>query len=264
MLAFVSLALSRHLELIAIADFPLVEPGDDVAQCAVNAMDNAGLQLQSGDIVVVAQKIISKAEGRYRLLSSVQTSAEAHDLALKVDKDPRLVQLILDESKAVIRYRPGVLIVEHRLGYVHANAGIDQSNIVQREGQEQVLLLPENSDRSAAELQTQLEAHYAAELGVIINDSAGRAWRNGTVGMAIGTAGFEPVQDLIGTSDLFDRKLQVTSVAVADELAAAASFMMGQGSEATPLVVVRGAQLKYSKTHTSCALLRPAAEDLFR
>ncbi len=262
--AFVLLALSRHLELIALADFPLVEPGDDVAACAIKAMDDAGLKLQPGDIVVVAQKIISKAEDRYRLLSSVKASTEAHELALKVDKDPRLVQLILDESKAVIRYRPGVLIVEHRLGYVHANAGIDQSNIEQRKGEERVLLLPENSDRSAAVLQTQLEAHYAVELGVIVNDSAGRAWRNGTVGMAIGTAGIEPVQDLVGTSDLFGRKLQVTAVAVADELAAAASFLMGQGGEATPLVVVRGAQLKYSKTHNSRALLRPAAEDLFR
>lgn len=256
--------LSKRLELIALADFPLVEPGDDIAEFVIKAMDNAGLQLQSGDVAVVAQKVISKAEGRYRLLSSVQASSEARELALKVDKDPRLVQLILDESKAVIRFRPGVLIVEHRLGYVHANAGIDQSNIVQREGEEQVLLLPEDSDRSAAALQAQLEAHYAAELGVIVNDSAGRAWRNGTVGMAIGTAGIEPVQDLVGSNDLFDRKLQVTSVAVADELAAAASFMMGQGGEATPLVVVRGAQLKYSKTHTSRDLLRAAAEDLFR
>ncbi len=256
--------MSKRLELIALADFPLVEPGDDIALCAIKVMDNAGLQLQSGDVVVVAQKVISKAEDRYRLLSSVQASAEACELALKVDKDPRLVQLILDESKAVIRYRPGVLIVEHRLGYVHANAGIDQSNIVQREGEEQVLLLPEDSDRSASALQAQLEAHYAAKLGVIVNDSAGRAWRNGTVGMAIGTAGIEPVQDLVGTHDLFERKLQVTAVAVADELAAAASFMMGQAGEATPLVVVRGAQLKYSQTHTSRDLLRPAAEDLFR
>lgn len=255
---------SRRLELIAVADFPLVEPGDDLTLLTISALSKADLRLQSGNIVVVAQKIISKAEGRYRLLSSVHASDEAQQLALKVDKDPRLVQLILDESKAVIRYRPGVLIVEHKLGFVHANAGIDQSNIVQREGEEQVLLLPENSDRSAATLQAALEKHYAAELGVIVNDSAGRAWRNGTVGMAIGSAGIEPLQDLVGTSDLFERKLQVTSVAVADELAAAASFMMGQAGEANPLVVVRGAQLKYSNAHTCQDLLRPAAEDLFR
>lgn len=256
--------LSRRLEVIAVADFPLVEPGDDIAQLAISALDKDQLRLRTGDIVVVAQKIISKAEGRYRLLSSVHASNEAQELARKVDKDPRLVQLILDESKAVIRHRPGVLIVEHKLGFVHANAGIDQSNIVQREGEEQVLLLPENSDHSAAMLQAELEKHYAVELGVIVNDSAGRAWRNGTVGMAIGSAGFEPLQDLVGRSDLFERKLQVTSVAVADELAAAASFMMGQAGEATPLVIVRGAQLKYNNTHTSQDLLRPAAEDLFR
>ncbi|MGI9289312.1 MAG: coenzyme F420-0:L-glutamate ligase [Pseudomonadales bacterium] len=256
--------VARRLELITVADFPLVEPGDDIAQTAISALDKAQLCLQVGDIVVVAQKIISKAEGRYRILSSVRASAEAQGLARKVDKDPRLVQLILDESKAVIRHRPGVLIVEHKLGYVHANAGIDQSNIVQRDGEEQVLLLPENSDRSAAMLQAALEKHFAAELGVIVNDSAGRAWRNGTVGMAIGSAGIEPVQDLVGTSDLFERKLQVTAVAVADELAAAASFMMGQADEGTPLVIVRGAQLKYVNTHTSQDLLRPAAEDLFR
>lgn len=256
--------MSRHLELIAPADFPLVEPGDDIAQLAITTLEKDKLRLRSGDIVVVAQKVISKAEGRYRLLGNVQVSTQARELALKVDKDPRLVQLILDESKAVIRCRPGVLIVEHKRGYVHANAGIDQSNIVQREGQEQVLLLPEDSDRSARALQARLEKHHAVKLGVIINDSAGRAWRNGTVGMAIGSAGVEPVQDLIGTGDLFGRKLQVTSVAVADELAAAASFMMGQGGESTPLVVVRGAELKYSNAHTARDLLRPAAEDLFR
>ncbi len=256
--------MSRCLELIAVADFPLVEPGNDLAQLAIGALDKADLRLQSGDVVVAAQKIISKAEGRYRLLRSVTASTEARELALKVDKDPRLVQLILDESKAIIRHRLGVLIVEHKLGFVHANAGIDQSNIVQREGEQQVLLLPEDPDHSAAKLQAGLERHYCIKLGVIVNDSTGRAWRNGTVGMAIGSAGIEPLQDLVGTSDLFQRKLQVTSVAVADELAAAASFMMGQAGEATPLVIVRGAQLKYSNAHTASDLLRPIAEDLFR
>lgn len=256
--------MSRRLELLAVADFPLVQPLDDIARLIIRALNNNKLALHGGDILVVAQKIVSKAEGRYRKLSSVEPSEQAKTLAQQVDKDPRLVQLILDESKAVIRHRPGVLIVENKNGYVHANAGIDQSNIAQRDGEEQVLLLPEDPDRSARALQSRLEKHYGAKLGVIINDSAGRAWRNGTVGMAIGSAGIAPVQDLIGKSDLFKRKLQVTTVAVADELAAAASLVMGQADEGTPVVIVRGANLPYTNSHSARDLLRPAAEDLFR
>ena len=259
---------TETLTVVALADFPLVEPGDDLVTMIVQALKNTlhqggALDLQAGDVLVVAQKIVSKAEGCYRSLDSVEPSAQAVELAGQVEKDPRLVELILSESQEVVRHRPGVLIVEHKNGYVHANAGIDQSNI-QSEGRcGQVLLLPEDPDASANTLRSRLHQQTGVAVPVIINDSAGRAWRNGTVGMAIGTAGFEPLQDLIGQPDLFGRPMAVTEVAVADELAAAASFVMGQAAEACPVVLIRGANVAVSDTGSG-RLLRAKEQDLFR
>jgi coenzyme F420-0:L-glutamate ligase / coenzyme F420-1:gamma-L-glutamate ligase len=247
------------VQLIALPDFPLVEPGDDLAAMIGAALDRTALTLTIGDVLVVAQKIVSKAENRYVNLNDVAVSDAARALAAETEKDPRLVQLILDESTAVLRHRPGVLIVEHRNGYVHANAGIDQSNIVHPPGNSRALLLPANPDTSAQ----RLRAALGGTINVIINDSAGRAWRNGVTGFALGTAGFAPVVDLIGERDLFGNTLKVTQVAVADELAAAASFVMGQAAQATPVVLIRGAQLTPS-TGGSADLLRQRQHDLFR
>ena len=247
------------MQLIALPDFPLVEPGDDLVAAIRTALSRAELQLATGDVLVVAQKIVSKAENRYVNLNEVVVGDKAKVLAVETGKDPRLVQLILDESVAVLRHRPGVLIVEHRNGYVHANAGIDQSNIKHQLGNPRALLLPKDPDASAA----RLRAGLGGQVNVIINDTAGRAWRNGVVGFALGTAGFDPVVDLIGESDLFGNTLKVTQVAVADELAAAASFVMGQAAQATPVVLVRGARLAPS-ANTSASLLRQREHDLFR
>jgi len=255
--------MSDSLSLHALPNFPLVEPGDNLAEAITESLTDAGLLLQSGDVLVVAQKIISKAENRYAYLNHIEVSDEAKSLAQSTEKDPRVVQLILDESVEVVRYRPGAIIVEHKLGYVHANAGIDQSNIESDDTNQRVLLLPENPDASASELRKKLVHHAGVELGVIINDSAGRAWRNGTLGFAIGSAGFEPVVDLVGKKDLFGRELEVTSVAVADELAAAASFLMGQAAEAVPVVLIRGAALVSSDVG-STSLIRHRDQDLFR
>ena len=252
--------MTGKLTLIAVEDIPLVTPGDDVAKLIIDALDNAGENLDSGDILVIAQKIISKAEDRYVDLASVTPSNEAIALADKVDKDPRLVELILRESKEVVRFRMGVLIVEHRLGFIHANAGIDQSNI---EGEDRALLLPEDPNTSARQLQKQFKQHYQANIGIIINDSSGRAWRKGITGYAIGCAGIRPLLDLIGEDDLYGRKLQVTQVAIADELASAASFLMGQSGEAIPVVLIRGAQVETSNDGAN-VLLRDRSEDLFR
>jgi coenzyme F420-0:L-glutamate ligase/coenzyme F420-1:gamma-L-glutamate ligase len=252
-----------QLTLTALANFPMIEPGDDLAACILTALENNGLGLQAGDVLVLAQKIISKAEGRYAYLNQVTPGAEACQLAGEVDKDPRLVELILSESTAVLRKRPGVVVVEHRLGYVHANAGIDKSNIHSDAANPRVLLLPENSDLSAACLRQQLQQQTGCAIHIIINDSAGRAWRNGTTGMAIGTAGFEPVNNLIGDRDLFKRPMEVTEVAVADELAAAASFVMGQADEGVPVVHIRGAQLRSSSVGSQ-SLIRDRGKDLFR
>ena len=252
--------MTSVLQLIPLQDFPLVQPGDDLGQLLLDGLAQNQLELYSGDVLVLAQKVISKAENRYVRLADVEPGAAACELALEADKDPRQAELILRESAAVLRRRPGVVIVEHRLGYVHANAGIDKSNIP---NDEFVLLLPEDPDASAAQLRERLQAAFAAELAVIVNDSAGRAWRNGTVGFAIGSAGIEPIRNQVGEPDLYGRTLEVTEVAIVDELAAAASFVMGQAAEACPVVIVRGASWQAAETG-SRSLLRDPALDMFR
>lgn len=252
----------KRVELLPLRHFPLVEPGDDLASLLMRALDEEKLSLQQGDVLVLAQKIVSKAENRYRRLADVEPSEAAIALARDVDKDPRLCELILQESNSVVRKRQGVVIVEHKHGYVHANAGIDRSNIPAPED-EQVLLLPANPDASAASLLSRLETISGKQLGLIINDSAGRAWRNGTVGFALACAGFKPLVNMIGKRDLFGRVLEVTEVAVADELAAAASFIMGQAAEGIPVVLIRGAILEPAACG-SAALIRDRQQDLFR
>lgn len=254
--------MQAGMQLWALPGMPEVKPGDDAGLLIHQALDAAGLILQDDDVVVIAQKIISKAEDRYRYLDLITPGAEAQKLALECDKDPRLVQLILDESDEVLRVRPGVIIVQHRLGYVHANAGIDRSNLPQ-DDRERVLLLPQDPDRSCRQLQAYFRQHCQAMPAIVINDSAGRAWRNGTVGFAIGTAGFQPVVNLIGRPDRNNRQMEVTEVAVADELAAAASLLMGQADESCPVVVIRGACLERGD-YPSAGLIRDKQMDLFR
>jgi coenzyme F420-0:L-glutamate ligase/coenzyme F420-1:gamma-L-glutamate ligase len=252
--------LVRRLTVTAIPGIPLVNPGDDIAALIVGALKAEGQALADGDVLVIAQKIISKSEDRYVDLASVTPSDEARELAAKTDKDPRVVELILSESKEVITHRIGAIIVEHRLGYVHANAGIDASNI---EGDERVLLLPEDSDRSAAELRAVLQDRYGVDVKIIINDSAGRAWRNGITGFTIGCAGFEPVSNMIGQRDLYGRPLEITEIAIADELACAGSYLMGQAAEGVPVVLIRGAGLPTAEGNAA-DLIRPKEQDLFR
>lgn len=256
---------ASSVSLTAVPNFPLVQPGDDLVKQILTALHSACMPLQSGDVLVLAQKIVSKAEDRFVYLSEVEVSAEAKSLALEVDKDPALVELILQESKEVVRKRTCVVIVEHNQGYVQANAGIDRSNIEVGDSArgERVLLLPEDADASAKQLRLALEAELDININIIINDSAGRAWRQGIMGFTIGTSGFEALSSQIGSQDLFGRPLEVTEIAQADELAAAASFMMGQGSEACPLVLIRGANLKRSEQGSE-ALIRPKEQDLFR
>jgi coenzyme F420-0:L-glutamate ligase/coenzyme F420-1:gamma-L-glutamate ligase len=255
--------MTSSLILHAVPGIPLVEPGDDIAVLILAALAVSELVLEVGDVLVLAQKIVSKAEGRYAYLNGVEPSAEAVELAGQCDKDPRHMQVVLNESREIIRKRPGVVIVEHVLGYVHANAGIDRSNINSDDDNPRLLLLPENPDRSAAELRSALLASTGVGVNIIINDSAGRAWRNGTVGFAIATAGFEALENRVGEADLYGRPLEVTEVAVADELSAAASFMMGQGDEALPLVLIRGAKLRPSAAG-SAGLIRDREKDMFR
>lgn len=255
-------ASPARLELIALPAFPLVKTGDDLAALVLDGVARAGVTLAAGDVVVLAQKIVSKAEGRLVDLADVDASADAVTLADEVRKDPRLVELVLRESQRIVRTAPNVLIVEHRLGFIMANAGIDQSN-VREEGREVALLLPEDPDASAERLRAALSGHAGAEVAVVINDSFGRPWRRGTVGVAIGAAGLPSLIDRRGEPDLFGRALQVTMIAYADEIAASASLLMGQADEGTPVVLVRG--LNWSAAANPARdLLRSAGEDLFR
>jgi len=253
----------RDLILTALPGIPEIVRGAELAQLLAAAILRAGKTLESGDVVVIAQKIVSKAEGRQVRLAEVTPSPRALELARTVDKDPRLVELMLGESREVLRAKPGVLIVEHRLGFVMASAGIDQSNVPCRDGEEVALLLPADPDESARRIQQGLRDGCGIAVGVLIIDSFGRAWRNGVTGVAIGVAGVPALVDLRGRPDRDGRPLRVTQVAAADELAAAASLLMGQSDEGCPAVLARG--FPYAARPSSAAeLKRPRAEDLFR
>lgn len=253
----------RELILIALPGIPEVKRGAQLALLLQSAVERTGSVFESGDVVVVAQKIVSKAEGRSVRLAEVHPSARARELGDTAEKDPRLVELMLRESREVLRAKPGVLIVEHKLGFVMANAGIDQSNVPSGNENETALLLPEDPDASARRIQDGLHDACGVEVGVIINDSFGRAWRNGVVGIAIGVAGVPALVDLRGRLDREGRPLHVTQVAAADEVASAASLLMGQSDEGCPAVLVRG--FPYARRASSIdELIRPHAEDLFR
>jgi coenzyme F420-0:L-glutamate ligase/coenzyme F420-1:gamma-L-glutamate ligase len=251
------------LELFAVPSLPMVRAGDDLVALIAGGITRAGRDLRDGDVVVVAQKIVSKAEGRQVDLASVTLSAEAIALATEVGKDPRLVSVILSESVRVVRKRPNLLIMQHRLGFVMANAGVDHSNVAAPVQSETVLLLPADPDGSAARLREGLGQRFGATIGVVINDSFGRPWRRGTCGVAIGAAGLPAMIDLRGRPDLFGRTLEVSILGFADEIAAAGSLLQGQGAEAQPVVVVRG--LRWAAPDVPAAVLvRSPEEDLFR
>ena len=253
--------MRSELRLIALPGIPEVVAGASLGNLLVEAAARVQMQIQTGDVLVIAQKIVSNAEGRVMPLAGVMPSERAQNLAGVADKDPRIVELMLRESRKVLRVKPGVIIVEHKLGFVMANAGIDQSNVPG--GDAAVLLLPEDPDASACKLRDALRERNGVEIGVLIIDSFGRAWRNGVTGTAIGVAGLSALVDLRGNKDREGRTLKVTQVAAADELAAAASLVMGQADEGTPAVLVRG--YPYALRESSVKeLLRPEAEDLFR
>jgi coenzyme F420-0:L-glutamate ligase/coenzyme F420-1:gamma-L-glutamate ligase len=245
--------------------FPLIQPGDDLSEIIFQSVQRAGIVLQNDDIFVLAQKIVSKAEGRLVNLVSVIPSARALQLGEQTGKDPRLVELILGESREILRSRPGTMIVEHRLGFVSANAGIDHSNVagIGNADEEFVLLLPVDPDASAEKMRESLEKLSHVSLGVMIIDSHGRAWRLGTVGVAIGFSGLPGLVDLRGVPDLFGYELRITQVGAADELAAAASLVMGQAAEGTPVVHVRGFPYPLREGRLD-ELLRPREQDMFR
>jgi coenzyme F420-0:L-glutamate ligase/coenzyme F420-1:gamma-L-glutamate ligase len=256
------MAFASRAQLLALGGIPVVQPGDDLAAIIADALARESVELQNGDVLVVAQKIVSKAEDRFVDLAAVMPSAGALEIARETGKDPRLVEVILSESKRVVRTRRDLIIVEHRLGIVLANAGVDQSNIGS-DSSHRVLLLPRDPDASARTLRAALTARYGCDIAVVVNDSVGRAWRRGTVGIALGAAGLPSLLDLRGQPDMFGRQLRSSMVGLADEIAAAASLMMGQAAEGRPVVLIRGLSFPHDDAPAQ-SLVRPEQEDLFR
>ena len=254
-------ASAPRLEILALEGVPDISEGDDLCGIVLDAYRTSDLEPAPGDILVVAQKIVSKAEGRQVDLSSVSPSAEAERLAAETEKDARVIELILSESEEVMRARPGLIVVRHRLGYVLANAGIDASN-VEEGGDAHVLLLPRDPDRSAASLRAEIEQRTGVVPGVIVGDSLGRAWRLGTTGTALGAAGVTALADLRGTPDMFGRPLMVSEVGLADQIASAAALAMGEAGERRPVVLVRGLAAA-SDDSRAADLIRPREFDLF-
>lgn len=258
---------ATSLELRAIPGIPIVGPGDDVPTMVGEALDAASVPLVQGDILAITSKVLSRAEGRFVDLGSVTPSSWAQELAGTIDKDPRLVEMILQESVAVSRSAPGVLIVRHRLGFISANAGIDASNAVRPDAPPGsgpwVLLMPTDPDAGAEAIRAHLKARSGVDVGIVITDSHGRPFRLGTVGSAVGVAGLPPLVDQRGRADLFGRPLEHTVTALADQVAAAADLVAGQSDESRPLVLVRGLSFPPSEGGSAAELLRPTAQDLY-
>jgi coenzyme F420-0:L-glutamate ligase / coenzyme F420-1:gamma-L-glutamate ligase len=246
----------------ALDGLPEIAPGDDLAALITNAVGELQAQLGAGDVLVIAHKAISKSEGRIRALSQVNPGHRATGLAHTLGKDPRLVEVILGEASEVLRAERGVLICVTHHGFVCANAGVDASNVP---GEDRVVLLPEDPDRSARELRDRIRKLTGAAPGIVITDSFGRAWRKGQCDVAIGCAGIEPLDDWRGRADATGRELKATVIAVADELAAAADLARAK-NRSQPVVWIRDAQ-RYATSEDgpgATALIRPEGEDLFR
>lgn len=253
----------RTLQLIPIPNVPLIKPGADLAALLVEILQRNNQALEPGDVLLLAQKIVSKAEDCFVRLNEVTPSERALALAELTHKDPREVEVILWDTAEVVRTRPGLLIVAHRLGFISANAGLDRSNVAPQ-GEEVVLRLPPDPDGSAARLRDRLAALTGQRLPVLIIDSHGRPWRVGVSGVTIGLAGLNPVADLRGRPDLFGRLLLHTEVNIADQLAAAASLVMGQSDEGCPAVIARGLSYQPDEQARAADILREREMDLFR
>lgn len=255
---------AANVSVRALAGLPLFACGDGLAGAILEALKGIGEGLDDGDVVVVAQKVVSKVEGRAVRLANVAPGAKALETAAQAEKDPAVVELIASEALELMRVAPGVIITRHRTGHVLANAGIDASNVA-GDAEASVLLWPLDPDASARRLRAELEAASGVRIAVIVSDSLGRAWRMGTIGSAIGVAGMKPLRDRRGERDLFGRELKATVTGVADEIASAASLVIGEAAEGTPVAIVRGARYEPDETDAGVGdLLRPLDRDLFR
>lgn len=253
-----------QITITAVPNIPLIESGDDLAGIILERMHTAGLHFRDGDVLVIAQKIVSKAEGRLVRLDTVTPSPRAEEIAVQTGKDARLVEVILSDTEEISRIRQGLLIVENSLGLISANAGVDRSNVAAGEERTWVALLPADPDASAREIRQRVKEETGADVAVVINDTHGRPWRIGAVGLAIGVAGIEPVQDLRGQPDLFGHALETSQIGLADQIAAAATLVMGQADEGRPVALLRGLPYHAAEDVSARDLLRPKEEDLYR
>jgi coenzyme F420-0:L-glutamate ligase/coenzyme F420-1:gamma-L-glutamate ligase len=249
------------LTITALPDIPLIQAGDDLVRIILDGLARLNLSLQNGDVLVITSKIVSKAEGRLFDLRAIVPGDEAQQLAQETRKDARIVELVLQESRAISRKAPGVLVTQHRLGFVSANAGIDQSNV--NGSEDCVLLLPLDPDGTARTIRTRLRETTGASVGVVISDSHGRPFRMGNVGVAIGVAGLPALLDLRGQSDLFGRELKISMQGYADLVASAAHLLSGEGDEGRPIMLFRGLQFESVEGHAA-DLNRAPEQDLYR
>jgi len=273
--------IMHAIQLLPVEGLPMIKPGDDLVALIIERMERQNLRLQAGDVLVLAQKVVSKSEGRLVNLRQIVPSERAEKIATIVQKDPRLVEVILGESNEVIWVSPNIFVVEDRNGFVAANAGVDRSNIEQTladptaspnieghnpVGDEWLALLPLDPNASARRIREAVRERTGADIAVIINDTYGRPFRMGGVGVALGAAGLQTLVDERGESDLFGYKLQATLVGTGDELASAASLLMGQAREATPAVIIRGYhfRLPAGADQGASTLVRPKEQDKFR
>ena len=252
----------NHLKLIALKDFPLILVDDDLSSIITESIINNELAIDSGDVVVIAQKVVSKSENRYIDLSDITALEEAKSLGARLKRDPRFMQIILNESNKIISTDKNVIIVEHKLGFININAGIDRSNILQND--DVVLLLPENPSKSAKDLQSAISANFQRDIALIVTDSMTRPFRSGVSNFALASANIPSLIDLKGDSDIYGNILQSTEIAIADELAAAAGLLMGQGSEKQPVVIIKGFDKKNYSTNDAFDLVVDEDEDLYR
>jgi len=245
----------------AVPGIPLIRPGDDLVALTVDALERSKYEPRDQDVFVFSQKIVSKAENRYVDLASITPSCQAEELAARTEKDPRFVEVVLSQSRRVLKFRKHLLITVHKLGFVMANAGVDRSNL-EPESEDFVLLLPDDPDGTCLDIKQRLDDYYGTDVAVLICDSVGRPWRNGTVGLALGCAGLPGIRDLRGISDLYGRELEASQVGYVDQIAAAANLLMGEAEEGQPLVIARG--LRWNESGQSVQqTLRPEELDLF-
>ena len=255
-------SIMDHLKLIALKDFPLVKPSDNLSLLIAESLQLNRIEIENGDVIVVAQKIISKSENRYKNIKDIVPTKKAIDLGKELQRDPGFIQVILDESSKIISTDKNIILVEHKLGLININAGIDRSNIDQKD--DIVLLLPENPSKSAKKLQLDIEKLINRSISIIITDSMTRPYRSGVTNFALASSNIQSLIDLKGEQDIYGNTLKSTEIAIADELSAAAGLLMGQGNDAQPVVIIKGFNRDNYSKNDAINLIVKEEDDLYR